>query len=588
MEHTQDTWIDVEGTLRNLNNYGFTILDCIGEEIDNSISAGATLIGFTVNTVTNEVIYTDDGSGMTEDGLFAANIFNKRTASTNAKHGRFGAGAKFYNSKISDGKGVVLQVSKTIESPKIHQIAFDYDKFIQKNNITLFAHEATGENEKLWAKYAIAPDKSGTLKHIVGSPTIVNELHKMVEETKDISNSLSYRIGCNYCKEIRDKNICIHVKLVNEKGDRVQCVMPIDPLCWTKIHADHKSETRIQVYNNTKTNTMIGVFNDGNRKVYREKNVNTKRHNSINFENELDLKYIGDITVQSVYCDNWENMQKEEVEKSGCIVNAKAGIQNFRKNAGGKYIERNNKKIARFDILKPASGDKWRYKYYEDVRHNILFSASYEMDEIFGVGVNKNDIREETINKQIWEDAIKFVCDMFSKKLCKMYEPKMEPDPKPVNPKPVDPKPVDPKPVDPNPKPVDPKPVDPKPVDPKPVDPKPKPVDPKPVDPNPKPVDPNPKPVDPNPKPVDPKPVDPKPKPVDPKPVDPNPKPVDPNPKPVDPKPVDPNPKPVDEKQIKLKLWSDACKIIMDKIASGDFDKTMEECNNFMKFAKDL
>ena len=539
MEHAQDTWIDVEGTLKNLNNYGFTILDCIGEEIDNSISAGATLIGFTVNTVTNEVIYTDDGSGMTEDGLFAANIFNKRTASTNAKHGRFGAGAKFYNSKISDGKGVVLQVSKTIESPKIHQIAFDYDKFIQKNNITLFAHEATGENEKLWAKSAIAPDKSGTLKHIVGSPTIVNELRKMVEETKDISNSLAYRIGCNYCKEIRDKNICIHVKLVNEKGDHVQRVMPIDPLCWTKIHANHKSETRIQVYNNTKTNTMIGVFNDGNRKVYREKNVNTKRHNSINFENELGLKYIGDITVQSVYCDNWENMQREEIEKSGCIVNAGAGIQSFRKNAGGKYIERNNKKIARFDILQPTSGDKWRYKYYEDVRHNILFSASYEMDEIFGVGVNKNDVREETINKQIWDDAIKFVCDMFSKKLCKMYEPKMEPDPKPVDPKP--------KPVDPKPKPVDPKPVDPKPVDPKPVDPKP--VDPKPVDP----------------KPVDPKPVDPKP----------------------EPKPVEPNQK-SEEKQIKLKLWSDACKIIMDKIASGDFDKTMEECNNFMKFAKDL
>ena len=558
MEHAQDTWIDVEGTLKNLNNYGFTILDCIGEEIDNSISAGATLIGFTVNTVTNEVIYTDNGSGMTADGLFVANIFNKRTASTNAKHGRFGAGAKYYNSKISDGKGVVLQVSKTIESPKIHQIAFDYDKFIQKNNITLFAHEATGENEKLWAKSAIAPDKSGTLKHIVGSPTIVNELRKMIEETKDISNSLSYRIGCNYCKEIRDKNICIHIKLVNEKGDHVQRVMPIDPLCWTKIHANHKSETRIQVYNNTKTNTMIGVFNDGNRKVYREKNVNTKRHNSINFENELGLKYIGDITVQSVYCDNWENMQREEIEKSGCIVNAGAGIQSFRKNAGGKYIERNNKKIARFDILQPTSGDKWRYKYYEDVRHNILFSASYEMDEIFGVGVNKNDVREETINKQIWDDAIKFVCDMFSKKLCKMYEPKMEPDPKPVDPKP---KPVDPKP---EPKPVDPKPVDPKPVDPKPVDPKP--VDPKP----------DPKPVDPKP---EPKPVDPKPKPVDPKP---EPKPVDPKPK-----PVDPNQK-SEEKQIKLKLWSDACKIIMDKIASGDFDKTMEECNNFMKFAKDL
>ena len=303
---------------------------------------------------------------------------------------------------------------------------------------------------------------------------------------------------------------------------------------------------------------MIGVFNDGNRKVYREKNVNTKRHNSINFENELGLKYIGDITVQSVYCDNWENMQREEIEKSGCIVNAGAGIQSFRKNAGGKYIERNNKKIARFDILQPTSGDKWRYKYYEDVRHNILFSASYEMDEIFGVGVNKNDVREETINKQIWDDAIKFVCDMFSKKLCKMYEPKMEPDPKPVDPKP---KPVDPKP---EPKPVDPKPVDPKPVDPKPVDPKP--VDPKP----------DPKPVDPKP---EPKPVDPKPKPVDPKP---EPKPVDPKPK-----PVDPNQK-SEEKQIKLKLWSDACKIIMDKIASGDFDKTMEECNNFMKFAKDL
>jgi len=26
----------------------------------------------------------------------------------------------------------------------------------------------------------------------------------------------------------------------------------------------------------------------------------------------------------------------------------------------------------------------------------------------------------------------------------------------------------------------------------------------------------------------------------------------------------------------------------MDKIASGDFDKSIEECNKFMKFAKEL
>ena len=71
---------------------------------------------------------------MTEEGLNEANVFNKRSVSTIKKHGRFGAGGKFYNSKISDVKGVVLQVSKTIDNPKIHQITFDYDKFIQKNS----------------------------------------------------------------------------------------------------------------------------------------------------------------------------------------------------------------------------------------------------------------------------------------------------------------------------------------------------------------------------------------------------------------------------------------------------------------------
>ena len=493
MENTQDSWIDVEGTLKNLNNYGFTILDCIGEELDNSISAGATLIGFTVNTLTNEVIFTDNGKGMTEDGLVAANVFNKRTVSTNSKHGRFGAGAKFYNSKISEGKGVVLQVSKTFDSPRINQIAFDYDKFIQKNNITLFAHQATSDTEKLWARSAIAPDKSGTLKHIAGTPAVVNELREMIE-SKDISNSLAYRIGCNYCKEIIEKEILIVIKLVSEKGDHVQRVIPLDPMCWNPIDAKHKLETRIQVYQNTKTNTLVGVFNDGNKSFYREKNVKTKRYNTTPFENNgLEFKPVGDITVQSSYSGNWENLQRADVEKLGCVVNTGAGIQNFRKNAGGKYIERNHKKIARFEVLKPTSGDTWRYQYSENVRHNIVFSASLEMDELFGVGVNKNDIREETINKQIWEDAIGFVCEMLPKKLCKMYEPK-PPTPKPPNPTPTPPS----------------------------------------------------------------------------------------NPSPT------PTPQPVPDKQIRVKLWSDACKIIMDKIASGDFDKSMEECNKFMKFAKDL
>jgi hypothetical protein len=549
MEHTQDTWIDVEGTLKNLNNYGFTTLDCIGEELDNAISANATTIEFTVNAITREIIFADDGTGMTKDGLETSNVFNKRSVSANTKHGRFGAGAKYYNSKMSDVSGVVLQVSKTIDNPKIHQISFDYDEFIKRNNITLYAHQVTTDTQKLWERCAIAPDKSGTLKHIVGTPTILNELRGMIEETKDISNSLSYRIGCSYCKEIVDKKIDIRIKFISEKGEHVRQVVPIDPLCWNQIDAKHKLETHIQVYKNAKTNTTIGMFNDGNRKVYRAINTTTKRYNTNDFENSLDFKYIGDVMCQSTYSDSWENIQRKDIEKTGCVVGAGAGIQSFRKNAGGKYIERNNKKIARFDVLQPTSGDTWRYKYFEDVRHNIMFSASSEMDEIFGVGVNKNDIREENINKQIWEDAVKFVCDLLSKKLCKMYEPKA---PKPKTPEPT--KTPDP-------------PKTPEVKAPEVKTPEVKAPEVK------------------TPEVKAPEVKTPEPPKT---PAVKAPEVKAPEVKAPEVKTPDPHKMPDIEKKTKLQMWSDACKIIMDKIASDNFDKTMEECQRFMKFANEL
>ena len=565
MEQTQDSWIDVEGTLKNLNNYGFSTLDCIGEELDNSITAKATVIEFTVNTVTNEVIIGENGVGMTEEGLYKANVFNKRSVSTNDKHGRFGAGSKFYNSKISEGTGVVLQVSKTIDNSKIHQITFDYDKFIQKNSIILFAHQATSDTEKLWSKFAIEPEKSGTLKYIVGSPTIVKELRELIE-TSDIANSLVYRIGCNYCKEILEKKITIIVKLITEEGEYIRHVIPIDPLCWDRIEPKHKLETQIQIYQNTKFKTNIGVIKDGVKNIYRAKNLKTGRYNTVVFEKDLDLKCVGDITVQSGYVENWENIQRAEIEKLGCVANKGTGIQDFRKNAGGKYIERNNKKIARFDVLKPTSGDTWRYKYTENVRHNIIFSASAEMDEIFGVGVNKNDIREETINKQIWEDAIGFVCDMLTKKLCKMYDPKLEP-PKAEPPKAEPPKAEPPK-IEP-PKIESPKAEPPKTESPKAEPPKAEPPKTEP------------------PKAEPPKTEPPKAEPPKAEPPKAEPPKTEP-PKTEPPKTEPPKAEPPSEKQIKIKIWSDACKIIMDKIASGNFEKSMEESEFFMKFAKEL
>ena len=170
-----------------------------------------------------------------------------------------------------------------------------------------------------------------------------------------------------------------------------------------------------------------------------------------------------------------------------------------------------------------------------------MFSASSEMDELFGVGVNKNDIREENINKQIWEDAVKIVCDLLSKKLCKMYEPNA---PKPKAPEvkaPEPPKTPEIKAPEPPKTPEIKAPEPPKTPEIKAPEP-----------------------------------------PKTPEIKAPEPTKAPKVKAPESPKTLDP------EKQTKLQMWSDACKIIMDKIASDNFDKTMEECQRFMKFANEL
>ena len=493
--------VNISGLLKNLLSSGFNTRDCIGEMLDNSIGANSKNINIILDTKNNILIFSDDGCGMSKEELGKSHILHNRSETSIEKDGCYGIGGKHARSHFTQNIGIAKTISKSIDNSNnktedisedktedisedkskdiydsINTVEIDYGYSVKNNILTIHPHGIECKDMKIWDKYSINSLKKGTIIYINCHPSITEEI-KLMMESHNICNSISYYIASVYNETI---TLGTKIKLICDSKDHN--IEAIEPSGWNNISIpnEDKKEVIIQLYTNNESNESKDVYcyyKDKEYLIYRDYSNSDKGKNIKICENEFNkdnkLLRIGDITLKSVYSDNWIDNKKQLLENNRIKINI-PNITTFKDEITGKFYIRNKKIITRFTAEKAKSGDKCKYDFYPNSIHIIKFNASSILDKLFDININKSRIDENNINNNV-NNTIKYLISNFindmHKNYCKCSLPLPNPEP-PIEPNPPNPKPPKPEP----PKPEPPKPEPPKPEPPKPEPPKPIPL----------------------------------------------------------------------------------------------------------------
>jgi len=445
--------ISVSGLLQNMLDEGFNTKDCIGEMIDDSLGAGSKQIRISLDTVNKQLLFSDDGCGMSKEKLREAHVLHNRTEASEVKHGRFGIGRKHALCHFTQNKYPVNTISKSEDTgvgekvgKGVNEIDINYADAIKNNNLELNPHAVSVDSIEYWQKHAIAERKKGTITNIRIDDKISKELaDDMI--SSDLSKSLPYTLGLHYNQIIKDG-----VKMTFVLNDKDIPVVAYDPLGMSTVLPQNKEEFKIQVFIDTDTKDTRFYFSNGGKQTYRKLNPDSGLVK--NFTNAMSGTYkkIGELTLTGSYSDNWTALVNPLLAKMG--VGPLEETQESAELLGGIYVQRNNKIISRFATIRPGAGDFAKRGVTVNSHFLLKFQASEVIDDLFKVMTNKSKLNETNINKDLW-DTVKFLREKF---VNDHYHPPA-PAPKPPAPVPVPAPAPGPKPVSapapaPGPKPV--------------------------------------------------------------------------------------------------------------------------------------
>ena len=451
--------ISVKGIIQNSLSTGFSSKASIGEFIDNSLGANATQVDIKLNN--NNFTYWDNGEGMNKKHLRDAYIIANRSSEiSTTKHGRFGVGGNYAMFYLTQLKSPTLTISKTKPCPEekdngFNQIIIDLPTVIREDKYVNAASGVTYEDRPIWDETA-GNLETGTLHHFECDGKIAKEIKKGLE-SNEIINSYLYWFCVAYNEALKKG-----FKLFIHSNDIKFEAIPIDPLEWDKIPEINKKETIMEVWVYENNIVMLlevnGVecfyelYNDRtgrkHSKLYSLDDINSLQEQTKNGIEETAQKIKGkklprypeknnfskelythkcNITDRLVYHNDWPTLQSyvykhigQEVSKKSedsdeelesiCGDDESVGTylkgENEKKKhqdtfnyMGGDYYTRNEKRIARFDTKKPQSGDKAKYPFYTNTKHEIKFTA--EIDDEMGVLINKSELKLELIHLDI-------------------------------------------------------------------------------------------------------------------------------------------------------------------------------------------
>ena len=418
--------ISISGLLQNMLDEGFNTKDCICEMIDDSLGAGSKHIRISLDTINKQLNFIDDGCGMTKDELRDAHILHNRTEPTVLKHGRFGIGRKHAVSHFTQNKHIMKTISKSMDTgvgenieKGVSELDIDYANAIKKNYLEMNPHEVSVSSLEIWKKNAIFSNKKGTITSIRIDNMICEKITAGLNST-DLFTSLRYTLGLNYNQIIKDE---VKISFVLDGKDIP--IIAYDPLGISTTLPQNKAEYKIQIYTDTISKETRYCFINAGKLTYRKVNPTSGLIKNFTDSMPSSFKRIGEISLCGSYSSDWIAPAKPILTKMGVILpEKKLDSKNLASKKldsnkldsaellGGMYIQRNNKIISRFAIVRPSSGDFAKREVTINSHFLLKFQASEVIDDLFKVMTNKSKLDETNINKELW-DTVTFLQKKF-------------------------------------------------------------------------------------------------------------------------------------------------------------------------------
>jgi len=416
-ENTTNEAINIRGMFINMNSIGFNNYDCLCEKIDNSIQEDATEIKIIIDTKNNHIIIVDNGNGMNEDQLKICGTLHRRTKSSKDKHGRFGAGGNI-SDIILTKLGLVHYISTPndgtddVKEMKINYNVKEYSDYV------LHPHDASKKTSKLWDKYAIDKNDSGTVQILHSYPEKIQQLMNSIENN-NINESYRFNFGRMYNKQL-ENGLKFQIQTDEEN---VYTISAIDLFKYDDIKKEDKDIFKIIVWLENGSYVFYYKFDNNNSLYYRDYSKSTHGKELLMKVTPIGI-YIGEIELECSYHPDWIVIIKKDLDNMN-IDSTKISQDKFRAIIGGIIIERNNKQIAQFTSC-DAGVTSALIPFYQKSHHNVKFKANEHLDDLFGVLVNKSNLERKNINDNL-NKTIKFLCDKFVGKMNKQYgEKKIE------------------------------------------------------------------------------------------------------------------------------------------------------------------
>tara|TARA_B100001063_G_C16771432_1_gene561882 strand:+ start:640 stop:2487 length:1848 start_codon:yes stop_codon:yes gene_type:complete len=411
---TKNRDIDLTGLLKTYITCGFTLLQCILENLDNCLDNKATEIRITIEKINDswKIIFSSNGKGMTREQLDKAQIMAQHSEEDlDTKHGRFGMGYPVSRSMLTGNKGKVLWLSchtplteeetgDKFYSGKFSQCVIDMDRTMALGYINKeLSNEIERKNENIWNNYAADTNNTGVVLMYDITENTATELRNMVRHSV-CSKNLSFNIMQTYPCNLNE-NVTIKI---NEQIVESLPKLEDFELCEKRKIEIYNATIEDKTYPDSAEIKPPFVFKDCQtgiiKTTYRCKNG---RH----YIKELkDGEYkLGELEYSrtTTYVDNKKmllNYYKEILNRIG--INIDSQQQELYNEIFSSFLKRGNKLIKISQDKTKDNGDKNKINCWKDtisiIEPNKITTKS---DAELGVTHNKSDCRRENISPEI-------------------------------------------------------------------------------------------------------------------------------------------------------------------------------------------
>ena len=407
---------DTAGQLLNSLSTGVSFTAAISEILDNSISAGSSKIHLNLSGST--LIISDNGCGMDRDKLEDSTWLNRRSISSNKRHGRFGLGKKQAEFKLTNLEGSATTFSSS--GGKISQITTNYPRVLQAG---VYAPQACGlecDSSHIWHKNAIDPSGNGTVSYICLSEVARREITELLCDDHPL-NGLRFIIATTYCDALTNG-----LKITTQCGEsNIHEVYPFDRLCSPKRDTPtmHYKAYEIDILQTIEEETASYYVKPTHGACQRF-DQSKKKWVDVVAPASFDSDRIGSVTYEMAYSTDWHNLQKDDLKKNGItsLSDGQTGVEEQRIKTDGKELVRNGK-VIKHSMYKYKNVTNSEKKVHKQTRERISFEANERMDDqVFKVQVNKFNVNESDIDPYLWK-ALEQLKDQFVKSTSSKLSP---------------------------------------------------------------------------------------------------------------------------------------------------------------------